>query len=100
MLLHRLRSWEPAKVSPNIGLRNAGRRRRGLLGPVLREACLPPLLSPVSTVAGKHQDSRIRLPDSSPAPGQSLAFATLVAIDVRRARPQLNLVNGLEGSHG
>src|SRR5262249_56928545 len=39
MLLHRLRPWEPAKVSPNTGLRNAGRRRSGLLGPVLREAC-------------------------------------------------------------
>jgi putative solute:sodium symporter small subunit len=49
MLLHRLRSWEPAKVSPNIRLRNAGRRRCGLLGPVLREACLPPLLGPVCT---------------------------------------------------
>jgi hypothetical protein len=31
MLLRRLRSWEPGKVSPNKGLRNAGRRRCGLL---------------------------------------------------------------------
>ena len=34
---------------------HAGRRRCGLLGPVLREACLPPLLSPVCTgqIAGE-----------------------------------------------
>src|SRR5262249_50461929 len=38
---------EPAKVSSNRRLRNAGRKRRGLLRPVLHEACLPPLLSPV-----------------------------------------------------